>query len=66
MSDLHALFGTRIANALLRNGVHSIKELREYDSQYPIEKWFGYSGQWRGIGPKAYEKIKKYLKEDEG
>ena len=66
MEDLYALFGTRIANALLRNGVHSIEELKEYNTQYPIEEWFGYGGQWRCIGPKAYEKIMKYLIEESG
>lgn len=63
MDDFKTLFGTRIANALCRNGINTLDELREYNAQYPIEKWFGYGGQWRGIGQKAYEKIKEYLKD---
>lgn len=65
MENLYSIFGTRIANALTRNGIYSIEQLKEENSKYPIEKWYGYSGHWRCIGPKAYEKIKKYL-EDQG
>lgn len=62
--SLESMFGTRIANSLKRNGVNSIKDLRELDAKYPIEEWFGHSGHWRGIGPGSYEKLKKYLKRD--
>ena len=64
--SLKSMFGTRIANSLKRNGVNSIEDLRELDAKYPIEEWFGYSGHWRGIGPGSYEKVKKYLKRDQG
>lgn len=65
MNDLYNIFGTRITNALTRNGIYSIEQLKEENSKYPIEKWYGYSGHWRCIGPKAYEKIKEYLKDQD-
>ncbi len=44
MDDLKTIFGTRIGNALMRNGIYSIDELKEYVSKHPLEEhkrsWF--------------------------
>lgn len=63
MDDLKAIFGTRIGNALMRLKIYSIEELKEYVSKHPLEEhkrnWY----IWTRIGPKSYERIIDYLKD---
>ena len=63
MKTLQELFGTRIGNALVRNGIETVKELQDYAEAYPFyenTKW----ERWRRIGPASYSKIEKFLKDN--
>lgn len=53
---MHTLFGVRIGNAMMRNGMYSIDDFIEHCQKYPHGI---YSNQpyWYRIGRKSYDKI---------
>ena len=56
------LFGSRIANALFRNGIFSTDELVIYAEKHPFYK--NKDGEiWKHIGFDSYKKIENYLNE---
>ena len=56
---MHAKFGERIGNALLRMGIYSIKDLLDHMMTYPHSlrnQW-----AWRHVGPASYQRILQVL-----
>lgn len=63
MNELNKIFGNKIGNALLRNGVNNIEELRQYSTKIPYYQNIR-ACYWRGIGDKGYKIIENYLREE--
>ena len=62
MDNLKSIFGTRIGNALLRNEIHNIEELKKYCVDHPYHSNTK-AYIWRHIGERSYKIIDNYLKE---
>ena len=62
INNLILIFGSRIGNALLRNGIQTVEDLKKYCLDHPY-----YSNRsayiWRGVGDISYRIIDKYLEE---
>ena len=63
MDELVTAFGIRVGHRLWRLGIKSIKELKIYISEHPIEEKKTNYWIWYGIGPKGYKQIINYLKD---
>lgn len=61
--ELIIIFGTRLGHRLIRNGIETVWDLKEYCKKYPYEEMGQYKAIcWKGIGDRGYQQIKDYFK----
>lgn len=62
-TELYDIFNYRLAKALVRNGIYTVWDLKQYCKDYPFETMGSYKAIcWKGIGKSYYEEIQDYFK----